>query len=79
MRDARLVQCIQIWCNRVPSGQCATDSMGRLVEDSRLKLSIYTYNIYYITVKTLTILKLLHGLLLYKTSVFIKKSEKYYK
>lgn len=29
----RLVQCIQIWRNRVPSGQWAADSMGELAED----------------------------------------------
>lgn len=29
----RLVQCIQIWRNRVPSGQWAADTMGELAED----------------------------------------------
>lgn len=41
----RLVQCIQIWCNRVPSGQSAADSMCRLVEDSKLNLE-FVRNIY---------------------------------
>lgn len=31
----RLVQCIQIWRNRVPSGQWAADSMGEQVGDSQ--------------------------------------------